>query len=152
VLTADTDTLTVLGTGEIDLETERLDMQLRSAPKKGAGAGAKLGLNVADKINPFKLSGTLAEPKLAIDPTVSTDVLGQTVRGVTRSGSDGLAAALLRGETIENPCQVAIEAATGTTPPSVPEQKETEVAPTETQPAQQPLTTPTRRLKKLLGR
>jgi serine/threonine protein kinase len=155
VLVADTNTMTVQGNGNIDLRTESLDMQLRPAPKKDAGDEAKLGLKVTDLVQPFRLSGTLAEPKLAVDPTLSTDTLGKAILGAARSGSDGLAAALLQSETIENPCPAAIEAATGTASPSEPQKEEAqpkEVSTTETQPEQPPLAAPKRGLKKLLGR
>ena len=144
--------MTVLGKGDIDLKTERLDMELRPTPNKGAGAGAKVSLNIADLMKPFRLIGTLAEPKLAIDPTLSPSTLGKVVRGAARSDSKGLAAALLRGQNIENPCLIAIEAATGEVPPSEPDKKAEETRPAETQPVQRPLAAPKRRLKKLLGR
>jgi serine/threonine protein kinase len=156
VLVADTDAMTVEGKGDIDLRTERLDMEIRPTPKKGAGAAAKISLNIADLTKPFRLSGTLAEPQLAIDPTLSPSTLGQALLGTARSGSDGLPAALLRGESVENPCLDAIGAATGKAlpqePKPEPEKEATVIRPDETQPAQSPLATPKRRLKKLLGR
>jgi hypothetical protein len=66
----DTSQVTVVGYGKINLDTEKLDLALKSSPKKGLGVNglAKLSLSFGELTKPFKLSGTLANPSMTIDP------------------------------------------------------------------------------------
>ena len=112
-LACDTDRMSVVGEGEIDLRTEKLDLSLKPVPKEGIGSigVGKLSLSVGELAKPFKLSGTLAEPSLALDPTQAAITLGKSLGGMALFGPVGIAAALLTGgEGDENPCLAAIEA------------------------------------------
>lgn len=108
-LVLSTDSMNVIGDGEINLDTEKLDFSLKPVPKKGI-AGVSLSLGELTK--PFKLGGTLANPSLSIDPTQTAIAIGKAVGGVALFGPVGIAAALLGGKSDdENPCLTAIEKA-----------------------------------------
>ncbi|MFC1532167.1 AsmA family protein [Thermodesulfobacteriota bacterium] len=109
-LVVDTDRMSVVGEGKIDLKTEKLDLALKPLPKGGVGG---FSLSLGELAKPFKLGGTLAKPSLAIDPTQAALALGKTVGGIALFGPVGIAAALVgksKGGD-ENPCLAAIEAA-----------------------------------------
>ena len=56
------ETLMVLGVGDIDLNTEKLNLEFNTKPREG------VGISVAGFVTPFvKLSGTLAEPGMGLD-------------------------------------------------------------------------------------
>ncbi len=113
-LVADTTEMTVLGDGTIDLRTERLNMSLKPSPKKGIAStdSALPTLSLGEIVKPFKLAGTLAHPKLAVDPTESAIIVGKAVGGTALFGPAGIVAALAAdGKTDGNPCLTALEAA-----------------------------------------
>jgi len=74
-----TQELTILSHGEIDLRTERVDLSFNSKPRKG------LGISAGALINPFiKVGGTLAKPAVVLDPA------GAVVGGGTAVATLGL--------------------------------------------------------------
>jgi AsmA family protein len=111
----DTSLMSVIGNGSVDLRTEGLDLSLKPSPKEGIGGGmlGKISLSLGELAKPFKLSGTLAEPKLAIDKAQSALAVGKAAGGVALFGPAGIAAALVSGKTAEkdNPCLSALEIA-----------------------------------------
>lgn len=106
----DTELMSVIGEGEIDLGTEKLSFSLNPVPKKGVG-GFKLSLGELAK--PFKLGGTLARPSLVLDKTKAALTIGKALAGNALFGPVGIAAALVSksSDKDENPCVAAIEAA-----------------------------------------
>jgi uncharacterized protein involved in outer membrane biogenesis len=109
-LVLDTELMSVIGEGEIDLGTEKLSFSLKPVPKKGVG-GFKLSLGELAK--PFKLGGTLANPSLVLDKTKAALTIGNALAGNDLFGPGGIAATLVSksGDKDENPCVAAIEAA-----------------------------------------
>jgi len=103
-----------VGDGTINLKTERLNLSLRPVPKEGIGASliGKLGISAGELTRPFKLGGTLARPRLTIDPTRTAIALGATIGSITLFGPAAIAAALM-GKTSdeETSCTAAISAA-----------------------------------------
>ncbi len=58
-----TDKLRVFAKADVDLKTEALDVNFRIVPRKG------LGISLSGLVNPYiKLTGTLTEPSLILDP------------------------------------------------------------------------------------
>lgn len=113
-LVFDTDQMSIIGEGQVNLRTETLDVSIKPVPKGGLGVEgiAKTGLSPGELAKPFKLGGTLAKPSLAVDPTEAAIALGKAGGGVALFGPVGIAAVLLSGGRAgENPCLVAIEAA-----------------------------------------
>jgi AsmA family protein len=113
-LVFDTNNMSVVGNGLINLKTEELDLGLRPSPKKGleTGVAGKLSLSLGEFARPLKLAGTLADPSLTVDPTQTAITLGKAVGGVVLFGPVGIAAALAtESPDDENPCLTAIEAA-----------------------------------------
>lgn len=113
-LVLNTQYMVVVGDGTINLKTERLNLSLRPVPKEGIGASAigKLGISASELTRPFKLGGTLARPRLAIDPTRTAIALGAAIGSMTLFGPAAIAAALM-GKTSdeETSCSAAISAA-----------------------------------------
>lgn len=107
-LVVDTPETTVRGSGEVDLKTERLDLSLEPLSKRGV---AGLSLSLWELAKPFKLSGTLAAPSLAVDPTKTALTLGKAIAGVVLFGPLGIAGALAGKTSDQNPCAAALEAA-----------------------------------------
>ena len=58
-----TEQITILSGGQIDLETEKLDLEFQTKVRKG------IGISTSMVINPFiKLGGTLSESTIELDP------------------------------------------------------------------------------------
>lgn len=113
-LVVDTQHMTVVGDGRINLKTEQLDISLNPSPKVGVGFTGlgKVGFSAGELTKVFKVSGALAHPSLAMDPTKSSLAIGKTVGGAMLFGPAGIAASLAQGSKgNENPCLTAIEAA-----------------------------------------
>jgi hypothetical protein len=63
-----TDHTVVVGEGEINLKTEKLNLSVKPVPKKGIGTRLTGKLNVSLSVftRPFNLGGTLAHPHLLL--------------------------------------------------------------------------------------
>ena len=113
-LALNTDDMVVVGEGEINLKTERLNLSLKPVPKGGFGTHAtgKLTVSLDELTRPFKLGGTLAHPSLAVDLTQTAIAFGKAIGGVVLFGPVGIAAVLVGSSSgDENSCMAAIEAA-----------------------------------------
>lgn len=124
-LVFDTDEISVVGEGRINLKTEALDLSLNPA-SKGSLGGFSLSLGKLAK--PFKLAGTLAEPSLDIDSKRAAMMVGKAIGGTALFGPAGIAAALIsKDNKKENPCLWAIKTATAQKPETkkkiIPEKK-----------------------------
>ncbi len=105
VMVFDTPRMSVIGSGKVNLKTEKLNISLKPAPKEGIG----LSLSFGELAKPFKLGGTLAKPSLAIDPKQTALAIGKAVGGIALFGPVGIAAILLSGKSGDkNPCLTAI--------------------------------------------
>ena len=127
-LVLDTSYMSVVGDGKINLKTEQLDISLKPEPKKGLGTEGlgKLTLSLGELARAFKLSGTLANPKLKVDKGQTALSLGKVLGGKATFGPTGIAAALAgTSKDEENPCLSAIEASkmSSTVPKPVEEKK-----------------------------
>lgn len=113
-LVLNTQYMVVVGSGTVNLRTERLNLSLKPVPKEGIGTDlfGKLGISAGELTRPFKLGGTLAHPRLVIDPAQTAIALGKTIGSVVLFGPAGIAAALAGGASDdENSCAAAIAAA-----------------------------------------
>jgi uncharacterized protein involved in outer membrane biogenesis len=99
VFLMDTGVMQILGDGSLDLGTERLDFSFDPSPKQGlqSETAGKIGLGLSELSKPFKLSGTLAEPSLALDVQSAALTLGKVIGGAREGGAAGAAAGLLSG-------------------------------------------------------
>ena len=132
-LVCDTNYISLISGGTIDLKTEELSLSIKPSPKKGVGVSGigKLSISLSELAKPLKMGGTLAHPSIGLDPTQTALSLGKVAGGTLLFGPIGIAAALLSGQLgDENPCLAAIEASeTGVGSPSESTQKEKEKAP-----------------------
>ena len=106
--------MVVVGEGEIDLKTEKLNLSLKPVPKEGIGTRVtgKLNVSLSELTKPFKLGGTLAHPSLAVDPTQTAIAFGKAIGGGMLFGPVGIAAALVGTSSgDESSCLAAVEAA-----------------------------------------
>jgi uncharacterized protein involved in outer membrane biogenesis len=113
-LVIDTNQMSVVGGGEINLKNEKLNLSFQPSPKKGIGVSGvgKLSLSFGELAKPFKLGGTLAHPSLAIDLKKTLITVGTAVGGIALLGPAGLLAALAGASSGDkNPCLTAIERA-----------------------------------------
>ncbi len=96
-LVVDTTRMTVRGSGTINLRNEALDITLSPRPKEGLDTGVfgRISLSLSELARSFKISGTLADPKLALDPKRSLVTIGKGVGGTVLFGPIGAAASLL---------------------------------------------------------
>lgn len=125
VLLFDTSRMSVVGEGNINLKTEGLDLSLEPSPKQGVGLPGvgKVGVSLSEVVKPFKLSGTMANPSLGIDPARTATTVAKSVGGAALMGPLGAAAALSGGKSAspdENPCAKALEAARSGVKPEAP--------------------------------
>ena len=108
----DTDQTTIFGGGLVDLNNERLNIFINPVPKKGIrifGLG-KVTWSLSEFTRPFRLGGTLANPKIAIDPTQTAITVGKLLGGALL-GPAGLAAAFANVSSgDDNPCNTVIQA------------------------------------------
>jgi AsmA family protein len=120
-LVLDTNHLSVVGEGTINLKTEALDISFKPSPKEGAGTSGigKFSMSLNELAKPLKLGGTLAKPALAIDPTQTALTIGKAL-GSVLLGPAGIAAFLAStGPAEGNACLAAIDASKkGVKPPS----------------------------------
>ena len=57
-----TDKIMIIGKGEVDLDTEKLDLEFATKPRSG------VGISISGALTPFvKLKGTLAHPSMGLD-------------------------------------------------------------------------------------
>ncbi len=78
-----TDKMQIVGRGEIDLATEKLDLAWTAKPRKG------VGLSASTFTNPYvKLGGTLTEPRVTVKPLQAA---AATTAAVTTGGLSILA-------------------------------------------------------------
>jgi uncharacterized protein involved in outer membrane biogenesis len=113
-LVLDTDQMSVIGDGEVDLKNERLNLALNPSPKGGIGSGdiGKVTASLGELAKAFRLTGTLAHPSLGIDTTQTAMTVGKMVGGTMLFGPIGLAAPLISGSQGNgNLCSTAKEAA-----------------------------------------
>jgi uncharacterized protein involved in outer membrane biogenesis len=110
-LLLDTDRTSIFVAGDIDLKTEKLDLGIKPAPKKGA-MPADISFNLRDFSQPFVIGGTLAKPSLALDPGRTAFVIGK-MAGALALGPIGWAAFFVDVSLgKKDPCAVAMESAT----------------------------------------
>ncbi len=112
VLVFDTPTMTVRGGGDIDLRTEALNVALDPRPKEGldTAVGGRLSLSLGELTKNFRLGGTLARPKLALDPTQTMTTIAKGLGGMLLLGPAGLAGALAStAEEDGDPCLSALD-------------------------------------------
>lgn len=94
----------VVGGGQIDLATEKIDIGIQPTPKQG-----KINLGILTK--PFRLGGTLASPAMQIDPTATAMTVGRIAGGML-FGPIGIAVAFTSiGDSAANPCLEAVKTA-----------------------------------------
>jgi hypothetical protein len=114
-LVLDTAQVSVICDGKIDLRTEELDISLNPSPKQGAGVAGlgKVSVSLSELAKPFKLSGTLAKPSLAVDTKQAAVGIGKAVGGAVIFGPVGVAASAISGGGAGNAnvCGGAIDAA-----------------------------------------
>ena len=92
-LLLDTDQTSIFGVGDVDLRTEKLNLGIKPVPKKGYGLAnvGTVGFSLKELSQPFLLSGTLAHPSLALDPTQAVFSLGK-MAGALALGPIGISA------------------------------------------------------------
>jgi hypothetical protein len=113
-LVMDTDSMSVVGDGRINLRNEALDLYLRPFPKGGLGSEGtgRVTLSLSGFSKPLKITGTLSRPVLTVDPTKSALVVGKVVGSMMLFGPAGVAVACIqRGSDGEDLCLAAVEAA-----------------------------------------
>lgn len=112
-LVFDTPKVSGVGAGKLNLKTEKLDLTISPRSKEGVRVGGigRFSFSFSELARPLKLSGTLAEPKVGLDPVHTILTLGKAIGGVLLLGPLGIFAALAHGSLgDDNPCLKAIEA------------------------------------------
>ncbi len=108
VLVFDTEQMSVVGEGKIDLGRETIDLGIKPQPKKGLG---KFGFSLGELAKPLRLGGTLAKPSLKLDTAQALTAIGKAVGGIALFGGVGIAASLVGKKGEKNLCEIAMEAA-----------------------------------------
>jgi uncharacterized protein involved in outer membrane biogenesis len=95
--------MNIVGDGSINLKTEKIDIKI--TPEARAG----IGINMTDLVGLVRMSGTLAQPGVAIDKTALLEAGLSTSAAVASGGLTILAEGLIdRATADENPCQTAL--------------------------------------------
>jgi len=96
-------TMNVIGSGTIDLKTEKLDIGITPQAREG------VGISVGQLAGLVRLGGTLANPKPAVDTKEALKAGLSAGAAVATGGLSILAQGLLdRGTADENPCATAL--------------------------------------------
>jgi len=109
-----TESMSVVGDGTINLRTEGLDLSMKPIPKEGVGTGitGKFSIDLGELTRPFKLAGTLAHPSLGIDVKQTAITAGKALGGFMLLGPAGLGGALVGSSSGEKQlCPLAVKAA-----------------------------------------
>jgi hypothetical protein len=107
-LVIDSDYMTVIGDGTINLKNETLNLGFKPLPKEDLGKrlASRLGVSLGELARSFKVSGSLAHPSVGIDPTETAVTLGKRLSRMDAGG------AAKTPETMpENLCTTALDAA-----------------------------------------
>jgi hypothetical protein len=107
---AETDKISVLSSGTVDLGKEVLDINLRPRLKEGIGLG---GANLAQMV---RITGPLANPQLGVDIGGVVGATASIAAGLATGGLSILGEKLLATAAKENACEIALgNASTRTT-------------------------------------
>jgi uncharacterized protein involved in outer membrane biogenesis len=112
VFLLDTKDTKLIGAGKVNLHNETLDFVFKTSPKKGVKIPllGRVGWSLGELTKPFKVSGTLANPSLVIDPSRTAVTLGKITGGLML-GPAGLAIVFADVSKKDvDPCQEAIDA------------------------------------------
>jgi len=105
VLLLDTERMTVVGDGTIDLSSERLNLQLKPKPKDAS---------LLSLATPVNVGGTLADPTVRPDAVgLATGAAGALVGNLLLPGAGLLLPLLSPGSDDKHPCLRAVSAETG---------------------------------------
>jgi hypothetical protein len=129
-LVIDTDQMNVIGEGEIDLKTEKLNLAFTPSLKGGTGTRRtdRVKASLSELAKGFRLSGTLANPFLGMDTTQTAASIDKVIGGILAGRKGSPATSSSGAPADENLCPKAIEAARKGVKMSVatkPEKKET---------------------------
>jgi uncharacterized protein involved in outer membrane biogenesis len=130
-LVIDTDRMSVIGDGEIDLKTERLNLAFVPTPKGGTGTSRKdrVKASLSELAGNFRLGGTLANPSLGMDTTQTATSIDKVI-GSFLAGRKGTSATSPGGTQADEPlCPRAMEAARKGVKMSRPAQQEKKETP-----------------------
>ena len=95
--------MNIVGDGSINLKTEKIDIGI--TPEARAG----IGINMTDLVGLVRLSGTIAQPGVAVDKTAVLGAGLSTTAALASGGLTVLAEGLLdRATADKNPCQTAL--------------------------------------------
>lgn len=116
VILLNTENMVVLGEGKVNLGNEELDLVMHPSPKKSLtqkATGGLAGISLGELTKPFKLTGTLAQPRVGIDEVGAITTIAKTVGGYAILGPLGAAAGALTssGAGEEAGCAEALAAA-----------------------------------------
>jgi uncharacterized protein involved in outer membrane biogenesis len=113
-LVLDTQVMSVIGEGNVNLKEERLNLSIHPTAKKGLGTEGlgKISFSLGELTKSFKLGGTLARPSLAVDTTQALITAGKAVGGIALFGPAGILGSLASPTPGDpNPCLTAYEKA-----------------------------------------
>jgi uncharacterized protein involved in outer membrane biogenesis len=133
-LVLDTKYTSVLGGGNLDLRTEKVNLAFKLSPKNGIGHGrvGGIGLSLGNLVKSFKLGGTLANPAISVNPKGAAITVGKALGGFFLLGPAGILIPFVDVSLgNKDPCLKAIEAAQkevkkameGSTDPTKPKKK-----------------------------
>jgi uncharacterized protein involved in outer membrane biogenesis len=108
----DTDLVYLAAGGTIDLSTERIDIAANPRPKEGVGVEqiGQVTFNMAELTKPFKINGTLADPRIGLAPSRAFSTIAKALGGFLLLGPVGLAAAFADVSIgKDNSCMKALE-------------------------------------------
>ncbi len=110
VLFMDSEYMSVVGEGKIDLGKETLDMAVLPKPKDKV---AEVGTSIGQLASNFRIGGTLEKPKVKMDAAGAVDTVQKVLGGISAMGGLKGVLSALEGETAatEDLCPAAKEAA-----------------------------------------
>jgi hypothetical protein len=112
-LVIDTDQLNVIGDGEIDLKTEKLNLAFTPSLKGGTGTRRtdRVKASLSELAKGFRLGGTLANPSLGMDTTQTVTSIDKVIGSILAGRKGSPATSSSGAQADENLCSKAMEAA-----------------------------------------
>ncbi len=132
---AETDKMSVLSSGTVDLGKEVLDLNFRPRVKEGIGLG---GAQLARLV---RVTGPIADPKLGLDVAGVVGTTASIAAGLATGGLSLLGEKLFATATAENACKVALGSAGAQETRATPGSERTEEPPASEAPAKAPAET-----------
>ncbi len=124
---AETDRVGMSVAGVVNLKTETLDLAIKPSIRRGV-----TGVSLSELVGLVRVRGTIADPRMEIDPEQTAKALLDLGLGIATSGMSVLASRLFAATVMDAPCDAALGKVSKAQPGGGGEARQRKDAPVET--------------------